>query len=435
MFKQVLTLLALQFNQPQVRNLAELMSAEEWKAKQLAKETMTSLGLKGSPKLSKILVGMGIPTRRVELILNGTKKEATTKIYYHDSENEEFTQESEWFVWHQTSTHFESCQYDGSSYDKREWDKEDFDSFMLYFWVAGGRELKARAKVRLLATLGDDDHLTINDGFYLYVERPYGNSSLLMDDFNTLIQFGMDIEAGVDYRYPFKGILMPPVWDRPNGMNPDFQSQYGGLWKGPDLYNLASSGYQDTLTNGQGPYNCFVSVYGPESPSLSHQAYKGRPKQGNVYLQSLQSVEWNAQKGLVFKKQDDPRINPTRPANGAKDHSHTIHRMVKAGLKIESHVEYQGRRHRIRASRLIWDLNARGSIKASDECIEYTLLNDVVKMRVYLNDTSRGYKVAESISPIYRVSATECLLSIYASGSGWLSRNIVTGKQIGRAHV
>ncbi len=280
MANAILNLLAVQFELASVKKLAQTITKQEWQSKTLSKETQKSFGLK-SPKLSKALMSLGVPQKHVAAALSGSSRSAEpTKVFWIGNDPEA------WFVWNQKSEHFFSCQYDGSGHDRREHDLLDYQRRLLFFWVAGGREVKARAKVRVMM-----DYSSKDQQMYLYVDRPYGQHSLLLDDLDRLEAFGRIQAATVGVL--FGGILFPPVWKREDGAGNDFESKYGGKWGGPGLYT-SCEGYQDTLRTGiGGPYTFFVQPGG--KGSLLREMYTARKKEGGVYLQTLAEGVYNPQ--------------------------------------------------------------------------------------------------------------------------------------------
>ena len=275
-----------------VRRLAEFLTKEEWNCKVLSSLTMKRLGLKGSPKLSKVLVSLGVPSRKVELMLGGSVKSVQASNVSYVTNDEAYIEDQG------NSIYYSSCQatddrakWSGSdSYNRVDQDLEAIESG-LFLWCIGdpmhvdGKGFIARAKLRLL---------TDYDGYAkgLYIDRPYGAHQLLMDNVQDLIDWWSDYckEQG----YGNQPIFLAPTWQREDGEGANFEYRFGGRSK-PMYCPSAEVGYQDTMTNGYGPYTFFKRL-GIESGTWLKKAYLARPKQDNVYLCSLKDVDYNAQK-------------------------------------------------------------------------------------------------------------------------------------------
>lgn len=279
-------------NSTKVRRLAEFMTQEEWAVKQLTSKTMTRLGLKGSPKLSKVLVSLGVPMRKVELMLGGSiKSVASSKSISYITDDEEYILDQG------NSIYYSSCQ----ATDKRaKWSggnsycrvNEDLEAYGLWLWCIGDPMHKdnkgyiARAKLRLLTN--DDDYVC-----GLYIDRPYGAHQMLMDNVQDLADWWS--KYCTEQQYGNLPIFVAPSWQREDGEGADFEYRFGGISK--SMYcESAQYGYQDTMTNDYGPYSFFKRL-GVESGTWLKKAYLARPKQDNVYLCPLRSVDYNAQKG------------------------------------------------------------------------------------------------------------------------------------------
>lgn len=279
-------------NSTKVRRLAEFMTQEEWAVKQLTSKTMTRLGLKGSPKLSKVLVSLGVPMRKVELMLGGSIKSVSSSksISY-------ITDDEEYILDQGNSIYYSSCQ----ATDKRaKWSggnsycrvNEDLEAYGLWLWCIGDPMHKdnkgyiARAKLRLLTN--DDDYVC-----GLYIDRPYGAHQMLMDNVQDLVDWWNNYCT--KQRYGNLPIFVAASWQREDGEGADFEYRFGGISK--SMYcESAQYGYQDTMTKGYGPYSFFKRL-GVESGTWLKKAYLARPKQDKVYLCPLKSVDYNAQKG------------------------------------------------------------------------------------------------------------------------------------------
>jgi hypothetical protein len=275
-----------------VRRLAEFMSKEEWNCKILSSVTMKRLGLKGSPKLSKVLVSLGVPSRKVELMLGGFVKSVVASNVSYVTNDEAYIEDQG------NSVYYSSCQATdrrakwsgGDSYCRVEEDLQVIESG-LFLWCIGepmhidGKGYIARAKLRLLT-----DYNGYAKG--LYIDRPYGAHQLLMDNVQDLVDWWSDYcrEQG----YGNQPIFLAPTWQREDGEGANFEYRFGGRSK-PMYCPSAEVGYQDTMSNGYGPYTFFKRL-GVESGTWTKKAYLARPKQDNVYLCSLKDVDYNAQK-------------------------------------------------------------------------------------------------------------------------------------------
>lgn len=275
-----------------VKRLAEFMTKEEWNCKILSSLTMKRLGLKGSPKLSKVLVSLGVPMRKVELMLGGSVKSVVASNVSYVTSDEAYIEDQG------NSIYYSSCQATdsrakwsgGDSYCRVEEDLDAIESG-LFLWCIGdpmhkdGKGYIARAKLRLLT-----DYEGYTKG--LYIDRPYGAHQLLMDNVQDLVDWWSDYCA--EQGYGNQPIYLAPTWQREDGEGADFEYRFGGRSK--SMYcPSATLGYQDTMTNGYGPYTFFKRL-GVESGTWLKKAYLARPKQDNVYLCSLKDVDYNAQK-------------------------------------------------------------------------------------------------------------------------------------------
>lgn len=275
-----------------VRRLAEFLTKEEWNAKLLSSLTMKRLGLKGSPKLSKVLVSQGVPSRKVELMLGGSVKSVVASNVSY------VTNDAAYIEAQGNSVYYSSCQATDSrakwsgddSYCRVEEDLQAIESG-LFLWCIGdpmhkdGKGFIARAKLRLLT---DSD----NEVCGLYIDRPYGAHQLLMDNVDDLVSWWSDHCA--EQGYGNQPIYLAPSWQREDGEGANFEYRFGGRSK-PMYCHSAELGYQDSMSNGYGPYTFFKRL-GVESGTWTKKAYLARPKQDNVYLCSLKDVDYNAQK-------------------------------------------------------------------------------------------------------------------------------------------
>jgi hypothetical protein len=292
-WQEVMVLLAAQYGAV-FKKAAFIISPREWEKRQLNKETMALLELKGSPKLSKVLVQLGLPNRIMELLLSASlnKEESFTQV------------RSDYLACKDqgNSVYYSSCQatdlrakWEGTnSYNQISGDLQYFGK-SLFLWVIGdcmkenGEGFIARAKLRIMYA---DKEATKVAG--LYIDRPYGQHSLLLDNLNQLEEWWNEYcEKFYGKTFP---IFMPPVWSRDNGAGNDFQNYFGGYYPRKLYCPSAQEGYQDTLTIGLGGYDCFKEV-GGKSSSLIKQAYLLRKKTGGAYKVPLVAVGYNPQKG------------------------------------------------------------------------------------------------------------------------------------------
>ena len=268
------------------------ITPQEWETKKINEEHKKQFGFR-SPKLSKALIQLGLTQQEVSTLLSTTVKDvATSKVLGTKEAAEE----------QGNSIHYSSCQATDSravwggdlSYNSIDEDLEVVGK-SLFFWVVGesmkvnGEGYKARAKVRILYK----ERECINVAG-LYVDRPYGQHKLLVDNFHQLEEWWEDycICKGIQVT----PIFIPPVWKRDNGAGNDFQNKYG---KGDKNYLYCPSacyGYQDTMTHGIGGYNFFLTK--SQKESLVLQAYKARTKIGGVYMSNISEVKYNPQRGI-----------------------------------------------------------------------------------------------------------------------------------------
>ena len=320
--------------QETARLLAECLTEDEFKKRLLTSETMKSLGLKGSPKLSKVLLSFGIPKLKVDMALSGGSTSRTRVLM-----------EKLIDLWAQgNSIHFSSCQAtdpraswsQGTEYVRIDEDEQYYGTEM-FLWVAGDRMSEtnsegflARAKLRIM--YADRGCREIAG---LYIDRPYGQYSLLMEEIFQLHKSWKEY-SGTD-----TPLLMPPVWQRDNGSGTDFQSKYGGRYPRLLYCPSAEGGYQDTMNIGIGPYDFFheVSVEDKEEDRKKPQmeAYLSRQKQATVYMTGYKDVCWNAQKWAF----QSPKVRVLQQreyiSDAAKKHLDIIRKTLD-GFKFEGQV-------------------------------------------------------------------------------------------------
>ncbi len=373
-----------------VKKLASIITDAETSSRLLEKKTLEMLGLKGSPKLSKVLVALGVQPRRVELALNNmvdtSKGKYLTRLEGHDHR----------WVWEQgDSDYYTSCQYEGSGEDCREFDSQ-FLGKTLFFWTIGlpksedKKGFVARAKCRVMF----EDYKSRVPAA-LYIERPYGGYSLLFDHMTELIEMW-------DTLCRDRGWGNLPVvrgyYDRAG-----YEGDPDRFWPTPLWCPSATDGYQDTLTQGEGPYTCFYSV--SEEDSILERAYKRRPKSGGVYEVPLSATTYNAQKDSV--------VVSARPQKSWRGVLSATHRVVLEKLvftlgKYDSmritgdrgFVSYKGREYEI-----TWTRSPSVHIYLLDRSlpiIEIDVKDGVTKIEIHKSLESIGF-VAPDALPLVRV--------------------------------
>lgn len=258
-------------------------------SKVLGKDDMNALGLKGSPKLSKVLVGLGVPTKMVELGLSAPSQKGIWVVGEHLDDVDLFWEQGD-------SKHYKSCQRSDQDNDELFQVPGDIPYACedLFMWVAGqpfswdGEGFKARAKLRVMYK---DRSCTEIAG--LYIDRMYGQISTLINDLDRLQLWWNEFQVKLGaHGTP---ILVPPVFGKDEGAGQDLEGMYGN--EGTPYYcRSAQDGYQDTLTRGVGPYT-FMTPYVKE-PSL-RRAYKARHKEGGVWHCAMRDMVWHSQKALL----------------------------------------------------------------------------------------------------------------------------------------
>ena len=284
---EIIALLAVQFNSPSVKKLSELLTEEECATRMLCKSTLAELKRLcprvSSPRLSKVLISLGLPEKAVSLALSTPTADTLPRV---SAELVDLLEMGD-------STHFTSCQATGNGLRQVE-ELIPYLGEHLFLWLLGERKsistdgFKARALLRVMYS---DKEYTQPAG--LYIDRPYGQSG-------TLLLYLAHLKEWWDNWSLSKGftsspILMPPVWQRDNGGGNDFQHLHGGLYSEFLYCPSAEAGYNDTLTHQSGPYDCF-SALDLEVRNLHLKAYYERPWEGGVYLCSLKEHLYNAQK-------------------------------------------------------------------------------------------------------------------------------------------
>ena len=296
---QVIYLIAVQQNntalisllsrkrEKELEELAEQLEIE-LDSRMLSKSTLAGLKrlcprVGSSPKLSKVLIGLGLPEKAVSLALAAPNAAALPRV---SEEMQDLLEQGD-------SIHYDSCQRTGGNLNEVQGEVR-FLATSLWLYVIGERKslrgegFTARSKIRLLTK---DQAGLIPAGFY--IERPYGQFSALLSHLEVLREWAdrWCSEKGVE---PLP-IFMPAVWNRDNGGGRDFQSAYGGTYHTPLFCPSAAGGYQDTMTRGVGPYDFFEEV-GVKQKSLLRKAYEERPIAAGAYTCSLKEHIWNPQK-------------------------------------------------------------------------------------------------------------------------------------------
>jgi hypothetical protein len=261
MFTQILSLVAAQFNNSRIVELKNILTQEEWDNRQVTKETLLNLGLKGSPKLSKVLVALGLPSQVVQTILNGgSSKGNTTSIL---SSHKDCLDQG-------NSIHYFSCQANdprakssfNPNYNKIEEDLS-YIGRSLFLWVIGepmrvnGEGFKARVKLRVVYS-----DSTCSKVAGLFVDRIYGQKGLLESNYHELEEW-----------WKQRGETTPIL---------HIGNKIGGF------IPSALGGYQDTLNSPTG-------YFSPKRNSLLYKAYKSRLRIEGTYVHSIKEVLYNPQ--------------------------------------------------------------------------------------------------------------------------------------------
>jgi len=249
--KEILVLVAVQYSNAQVKELAELLTEEECSSRILSRENQEALGLK-SPKLSKALAKLGLSQKVVSQALASANLEDIPRVSADVGDLLEMGD----------SVHYKSCQRKGSGLRTVE-ELVPFLGKSLWLYVVGERKsingsgFRAR---RLLRMMYHDAGCTKPAGVYL--EHVYGDPSLLP---NEEVQrfFGLPLLVP---RYEKQVTLFCPS---------------------------AEYGYNDTLARGV-EQNMYQSVEG-SIRSIIWEAYEQRPRLGGVYLYSLKENTYNPQ--------------------------------------------------------------------------------------------------------------------------------------------
>jgi len=226
-----------------IRRLARVVSEQEWSDRKLAPATMELLALKGSPKLSKQLVKMGLPEEVVALALG-----APSGVMPNVPQSRILASNIRNIEEQGNSIHFDSCQATDPrskgglrpEYLEIEGDKIHFGD-TLFLWVAGermeidGEGFKARAKLRVMFK---DEAAKRPAG--LYIDTIYGQQELLLRELPHLESW-------------WKGYSTTREWPAtPLLTGRHMLSEIEA--EGPELEKLycpsAMNGYLDTLKRG-----------------------------------------------------------------------------------------------------------------------------------------------------------------------------------------
>lgn len=293
-----------------IQEMAKVISQKDWDARRLDKTTMEALGLKGSPKLSKILMSAGVPKRTVDLALSGAKPNPVNGFCFKsDLVGAKTGHSLEWLMDQGVSNHYGSCQYEGGLHDDRSGDIEHWENGNLLMWVIGnpvsvdGEGYIARAKVRVMYRVNG----SIGG---LYVDRPYGQFAALLEETNHLA------EMWKKYSGTNTPLFFPPVWNRNPGAGANFQSRYGGTYHEKLTCPSSTSGYQDTMKGGHTYFDFFNEV--KEDRTAIFSAYTARSKTAGVYTTPLTSVVFNSQKWEMIAPERRVEPKPMLSAPAAK---------------------------------------------------------------------------------------------------------------------
>lgn len=305
-FQSILSFLAATAKNPLViKEVANVISQEEWEDRMLSKESMKALGLKGSPKLSRVLLSAGVNQQTMEMALSGAKNPTkalnsapTTYVVGH------FSPESRKWLYDQgNSIHYSSCQANnpkaawsgGGGYLRIDQELKTWNEGDLLMWVCGepmfkgGDGFTARAKLRVVYS--DRNYRQVAG---LYIDRPYGQYNILLSELDHLRTWWEE------YSRTKTPLYIAPVWQRENGGGSDFERMYGGNSK-PLYCPSSKEGYQDTMTRREGPYTFLFEVRKNPESLLVH-AYQSRDYVWGVYTTPLSDVRYNAQSNRMVVK-------------------------------------------------------------------------------------------------------------------------------------
>jgi hypothetical protein len=251
---------------------------DEWKSGKVHKGTMMYLGvLKGSPKMSKVLLALGLSEKEVSIVL-GAGKVATS------SKNKATTirGDKQSFLEQGNSVYYSSCQAtdpraswsSGQHLNQIEGDLP-FIGDTLFLWTIGslmsedGKGFVCRAKLRVIFK-------PTNEILGLYIDRVYGNEGLLRD-------YTFELEEWWTNHSLNQYGVYTPVFE--SSYNDDYVE-----FKSPS----SASGYQDNLSLFN--RRKIKEVSAPQK-SLLYQAYCSRDKAEGCYTKPLTEVRYNPQNG------------------------------------------------------------------------------------------------------------------------------------------
>ena len=257
---------------------ALLITPEEWRSGKVSKHTMLMMGvLKGSPKVSKVLLALGLNEKMVSIAL-GAGKVATS------SKNRATTvrKDKQSFLEQGNSVYYSSCQAtdpraswtNGQHHNKIEGDLP-FVGDTLFLWTIGSlmsedeKGFVCRAKLRVLFK-------PTNEVLGLYIDRVYGNEGLLMEYLPELQDWWEE------HSMTKWGKLTPLFMKSEEGTKVTFSSP------------SSENGYQDSLAVN----NCILLIdLTVPRKSLLYQGYRSRDKSAGVYCRPLAEVKYNPQNG------------------------------------------------------------------------------------------------------------------------------------------
>lgn len=287
--QQHLELLAVQFNLPKLKQLSKLITTDTWTTGLLNKDTLKQLDIKcNSPKLSKVLIEIGLSNEVVSNIFSGQFKSQLSRAKITNIVNSEAD-----ILNQSNSIYFTSCQTTNSSLkeyissysDGVQEDLEISKKNELFLWVVGEnydvdkRGFISRAKLR---TMYFDEECTKIAG--LFVEHMYGTVSLLRDNSNELELWWNE------YCYTRWGTNTPIY-------------EYGDDIKLNVYVPSSKYGYQDTFDDDCDTFKLLKQTNG----TLIKSAYKSRKKEKGVYNVSLKSVKYNPQNYQISVQESETK--------------------------------------------------------------------------------------------------------------------------------
>jgi hypothetical protein len=250
-----------------IRNLLVAQTGATWlrevEKNIIPKEIMCRYGLKGSPKLSKQLVKLGIAEDKVSMILSASTKGSTLCKVWKSGDSIEVVRLQG------NSTYFNSCQavtnagdgWEGGEQCQVKQDVEPYVAGDLIFITEGDLgDLIARVKVRVLKN-------NLGELSGLFLERPYGRSTNLLVAARQL---------ALEMKVPLYGTA--------------------NYWKGEncELISFKSPstnfGYVDSRD-----WKINAVVIASDDNYLLREAYKTRAFIGNCYTLPLAEINFNPQ--------------------------------------------------------------------------------------------------------------------------------------------